>query len=576
MSNEEKNITENEVEDEIIQTTEVDEEEVNIQDMKEKNKSNLIKIVTIILIACIFIIGPMIYVHRYYKKITTTLPQNVYFNDINLYGKNKSEVSKLVTDLDEEITNLVIKFKISHSENDFEYIYTLKELGVSSDKEVILSELYSLIGRGETISEKIKNYKNKSKNSKYNLCYELNEDIFYNEMNRYINVNTTITLNSDEKNIKNSYSLKELGVNSNIDELKDSVVALISEDGKLSKSLIEYKNNKEKNIVFNITYEFNNDIFNENMAVFNEIELKEPVNAEYKYSDSKIVITEGENGETLNFEKLFNEFKSNLINSSKLSNIDLQLAIDVLKPEIRKEDIVDMGMTEVLGEFTTNFNLSNWPRSENIRVATKTINGSIIEPGGVFSLNETTGPRTLAKGYKEAGVYINGRVSTGVGGGLCQVSTTLYNAALYADIEILQRSKHSLTVPYVPLSRDAAVSYGIQDIKIKNNTDKYIYIHCHVYENTLTFELIGTKKDNIDIELETVIHKTIKPDVKEIQDDTLEPGTRKVVQNGYTGYTSSLYKHYYSNGEKIKTIKMSTDTYKTLPVLIKVNKTDEN
>lgn len=184
-------------------------------------------------------------------------------------------------------------------------------------------------------------------------------------------------------------------------------------------------------------------------------------------------------------------------------------------------------------------------------------------------MNEVLGQRTKAKGYKEAPIFVNGKIRKGLGGGICQVASTLYNSVLYSNLEIIERDHHSLTVGYVPLSRDSAISWGIQDLKFKNNTDKYIFIHGRVDDKTMTFEIFGTKKD-IEVRLETVVHNKIEPKVTEIPDDTLKKGEKKVINYGRVGYKSSLYKSTYKDGKLIEKIKLSTDTYGTIPKIIKV------
>lgn len=184
----------------------------------------------------------------------------------------------------------------------------------------------------------------------------------------------------------------------------------------------------------------------------------------------------------------------------------------------------------------------------------------------MFSFNKVVGERTKARGFDEAGVYINGNIQSELGGGICQVSSTLYNAVLLSDLEVVQRNNHSLTVNYVPLSRDAAVSWGSKDFKFRNNKDFYIYIHAETGENTITFDLFGTKS-NKKVELISKIIERIDSPIKYVQDTNLKDG--EIVKKGRTGYRSKLIKKVYENGKLIRREIVSQDKYMSTPTIIK-------
>ncbi|MCL1935955.1 MAG: VanW family protein [Defluviitaleaceae bacterium] len=144
-----------------------------------------------------------------------------------------------------------------------------------------------------------------------------------------------------------------------------------------------------------------------------------------------------------------------------------------------------------LGRFSTKFNINNTPRVENLKLATNAINGKVIEPGAVFSYNETVGPTTEERGFKKSKIFVDGKEKEGFGGGVCQISSTLYNAALNAGMEIIERHKHSKDVAYVEENKDAATSYGVIDLKFKN-THKYpVVINAFIQENTVTVEILN-------------------------------------------------------------------------------------
>lgn len=146
---------------------------------------------------------------------------------------------------------------------------------------------------------------------------------------------------------------------------------------------------------------------------------------------------------------------------------------------------------EVLGEFSTNFNLKSVSRSENIRLAADNLNETIILPGEVFSYNETVGPTTKEMGYRLARIFVRGNERKGYGGGVCQVSTTLYNAALEAEMDIVERHPHSKEVHYVEEGKDAAVSYGGIDLKIANPYDTPVKINADVVDNEVMVKIVA-------------------------------------------------------------------------------------
>lgn len=149
--------------------------------------------------------------------------------------------------------------------------------------------------------------------------------------------------------------------------------------------------------------------------------------------------------------------------------------------------------SDVLGSKTTYYNSSVKGRSTNIRLATEAIDGTVLQPGEIFSLNGVVGKRTAAKGYQKAIIFQNGKQVEGLGGGVCQVSSTVYGAVLYADLKVTERSSHQFQVSYTPVSQDAAVYYGSQDFKFVNNTDHPIKIAASSGSGSLTVTIYGTK-----------------------------------------------------------------------------------
>ena len=216
-----------------------------------------------------------------------------------------------------------------------------------------------------------------------------------------------------------------------------------------------------------------------------------------------------------------------------------------------------------MGQCTTDFNPGNKGRTTNVLLATDFCNGVFLMPGDVFSYNDSVGPRTYERGFKDATVYVGNSAEDGVGGGICQVSSTIYYAALRADLKIVERYAHSRMVTYVPLGEDATVAWGSKDFKFENNTDFPMKVVTSHKTNNLTVKLYGTQTvENKVVKIETTqLSKTPFEVVYEV-DETLAPGTESVKSNGYTGYKTESYRVVYIDGKEVSRTFENKSTYK--------------
>lgn len=178
-----------------------------------------------------------------------------------------------------------------------------------------------------------------------------------------------------------------------------------------------------------------------------------------------------------------------ILSEYRLHHTAIPLVIEDKRPAVTAEDLREIN--GVIGQFTTWFNRGKRNRTWNIHLVARELNGAVILPQQVFSFNHRTGSREASKGYRVAQIYVNKKIVEGVGGGVCQVSTTLYNAALRAGLPIVERHRHSLPVPYIRPGRDATVSYPHRDFQFKNNTDSPIYLQARVEGSRITITLWG-------------------------------------------------------------------------------------
>lgn len=243
----------------------------------------------------------------------------------------------------------------------------------------------------------------------------------------------------------------------------------------------------------------------------------------------------------------------------------IRVDLEVIEPEVTKAQLEEIYFSDVLSSFSTG-NLGSANRVNNITLACEAINGTVLAPGEVFSYNNTVGQRTAEKGYKEAGAYANGQSVQELGGGICQVSSTLYNSVLYANLEIVSRTNHMFTVAYVDYGLDATVSWPGPDFQFKNNTEYPIRIEAKVENYQVVISIIGTKTDNIEVKMSYEILSTIPYKTTTTTDPDKANGT------GRTGYNVVSYRHLIDGdtGEEIsKTVEAYSNYSKTDVVVYK-------
>jgi vancomycin resistance protein YoaR len=228
----------------------------------------------------------------------------------------------------------------------------------------------------------------------------------------------------------------------------------------------------------------------------------------------------------------------------------VELPLKEAPKNIPDEDLKNI--REVVSSFSTRFSAGNRPRSSNLKLAASILNGLVLAPGEEFSFNGAVGQRTLRRGFKLAGVYLNGKHDVGVGGGICQVSTTLFNAALLADLDIVRRSNHSMPVPYVPVGRDATVSWGSPDLVLRNNYETPIAFSSQYVPGQLTFRVLGKKKPGLSVKIERGGMSSWGATTKTVIDRSLPPGRTKVIERGTGGWSVTTYRLVYQDGKLLR------------------------
>lgn len=278
--------------------------------------------------------------------------------------------------------------------------------------------------------------------------------------------------------------------------------------------------------------------------------------ARISINGSHVNVKESKSGLKVNIEDTLNNIATKL----KKGNGKEELVVSKVEPNIKTEQLQEVNT--LLGSYTTKFNSGVAGRSTNIRLSANRTNDILLMPGDTFSYNKATGKRTVDNGYKDAPVIVQGVMQEGIGGGVCQVSTTLYNATLYAGLEYVELRNHSIAPSYVSKGRDATVADSGIDFVFKNNLNHPIYIKNYVSGNTVTCQIYGSSKDKQNIQIETNTDNVSKAPTKKVDDPTILKGKEKVMEKGRDGYTVSTYRIYKDKqGNVIKKEKVAKSYY---------------
>lgn len=245
------------------------------------------------------------------------------------------------------------------------------------------------------------------------------------------------------------------------------------------------------------------------------------------------------------------------------------IKLTITKPKVTIEQIGSEAFPNQLSIFTTRFDVSDVDRSTNLRIACQKINGKVVLPGETFSYNQALGARTAAAGYKNGKIYAGGEVVDGIGGGICQISSTLYNSVLLANLDIVERRNHQFVTSYVGPGRDATVVYGMTDFKFKNTRKYPIKITATAKNGIATISIYGMKEENeYTFKFSTKTIGSIPFTTKYVEDANIPVGTEKVKQKGANGLKTETYITKMLNGKVISTKLLSKDTYDAMTRII--------
>lgn len=373
-----------------------------------------------------------------------------------------------------------------------------------------------------------------------------------------------ITLNAVQNN-QVTLTAGELGISwSNTDVVEDAVG--IGKKGNILKRYQELMDlaheNKKYDLQLSIDKATIQSVLTEKCSPY-DVEAED---AHLIRENGSFKIEGGQTGEKVDTEQsaaYLEDFLSNQWNK-EAAEVDLVVVVD--EPKGNSEDLSKV--KDVLGTYTTSYTSSGSDRSANVANGCNLINGTTLYPGEEFSAYNMVSPFTEENGYYLAGSYLNGMVVESLGGGICQVSTTLYNAVILSELEVTERHNHSMEVSYVPASADAAIAESAgKDFRFMNNLDYPIYIEGYTQDKHITFTIYGveTRDSSRTVTYESEILSETRPDSDRIIADGGQPVGYVKVQSAHIGRTAKLWKIVKENGEEVSRTEVNSSSYKMVP-----------
>ncbi|MBO4902972.1 MAG: VanW family protein [Lachnospiraceae bacterium] len=344
---------------------------------------------------------------------------------------------------------------------------------------------------------------------------------------------------------------------------------ILGNGGNVVSRFKERKDLERENKIYDLKVSFDRNILSQTLHSVAEKYNIEPTESTMERVDDEFVITEGKTGYMIDENASAREIENTLSNWNG-ENVSIDLVASVKEPKGTKEELSKV--KDLLGSFHTSLGSSNSDRSRNVRNGMSLINGTILYPGEEFSTYEKVSPFTEENGYYLAGSYLNGSVVETFGGGICQVSTTLYNAVLLSELEVTERHNHSMLVNYVDISGDAAISGTTKDFKFVNNTKAPIYIESDASDSRkVVFNIYGqeTRPANRTVELMSIETGRLAPEENIVEDPTKPVGYR-AVRGGHVGYSGEYWRIIKVDGVETEREKINVSNYQSTPTTIVV------
>ena len=520
-----------------------------------KEKSNKKVIIICSIIAIIIVIAILSTIFALINSKNEKMLNGISINGISVSGKDKDEVKEILSEKIEakKTEDLVVKLDAKTEEGaEYKGVISFEQLQLNYKLDEAIEKAYN-IGRDSNIF--VNNFnivKTFFAKNNIEIPYEYNEE----ELNKQID---TINGQIPGAVIESSYDIDE--------DKKELVITKGKEGLEVDPELLKQEVENEIKNVESGKKEINLSTKNKEPnqinldKIYSEIHT-EPQNA--YYTQNPFTLYPHVDG--IDFAISMEEAKK-ILEENKEEYI---IPLKITHPEITTDKIGSEGFPDLLAEFSTNYNPGAKDRTTNLRLASNKINNTVVLPGETFSYNKVVGKRTTEAGYKEAPSYAGGKVVNDIGGGICQITSTLYNAVVLANLDIVSRSNHQFVPSYVKAGRDATVVYGAIDFKFKNTRKYPIKIKSTVSGGVARVQIYGMKEETeYEVKIETKITGSIPMKTVYEDDPTLEKGKEKVEQKGHNGTYSEAYKVVYLNGKVVSRTLLSKDKYNQMSTIIK-------
>ena len=542
----ESKITNSPDKEELFEDEEIKKEEVDVKKNKEKikkesNKKIIIPIISIGIIILLIIIVSTIF--AFININNTNIVNGVKIEGIDVSGLTKESAKEKIDSIynKKKQKDIILKYQ------DYDTTINSELLEVSYDTEKAVEEAIN-VGKNSNII--INNY---------NILFALIGK-------KNINVNLEINEDETNKTIQNiESSIPGAVIEPDYYREDDKLIITKGKEGlKIdNEKLIEKIKENLKNI--NSSEEFIEiPVINKTPEEIDIEKIHEDIYKEVQdayYTKEPFTIHPEVEGVDFNIE----EAKALLQEDKE----QYEIPLNITKPKVTTSQIGSEAFPDLLATYSTKYDGGNIDRTTNLRIACQKINDKVILPGETFSYNKTLGERSTATGYKYAKVYENGEVVDGIGGGICQISSTLYNSVLMSNLDIVERRNHQFVTSYTPAGRDATVVYGMTDFRFKNTRTYAVKIKASCSNGIATVSIYGIKEENeYTVSFSTKTISTIPYTVKYVDDNTLASGTEKVKQKGANGIITETYIIKSLNGKVVSSKLLSKDTYNAMQRII--------
>ena len=512
---------------------------------KNNKKSKVWIIVSVIILLLIILMLILSTIFAIINSRTNKIVKGIYIENVDVSNITEEEAKSILTELSDKTKQNEILFKYKEIETPITY----EALEVNFDIDSAIKEAYSLGRSGNIFQNNFEILKTWINGKKIKLNFNIDEDGIKQVCENINNtsVDAVVEPSYYVENEKLIITSGKKGIKVKEDELLQTIRDTIKINGD-SSVIIDVKVDEVEPSAIDLE-KIRSEIYKEVKDAY--------------YTTNPFTIYPEVNGVDFDIEN------AKTIISEPKEQYEIPLIITKANKTV--QEIGTEAFPDLLATFSTNYNAGDTNRTTNLKLSAGKINGTVLLPGDEFSYNKIVGERTIEAGYKMAATFSGGKVVDGLGGGICQISSTLYDAVVMANLDVTVRRNHQFVTSYLPGGKDATVVWGSQDFKFVNSRKYPVRITATVSGGVATVQVWGVKEEvEYDITIETKKTATIPYTTQYVKDSTLPKGTQKVVQNGNNGSKYEAYKVMRLNGEVVSRTLLSKDTYNAKNKIVKI------